>query len=88
MGRLADKTGFANMLSVCFLIQGGAYLINVFSMPSTGKITYTIYYILHAIAMAGINSAQINLIYDYVDIDLRTSALAFLIPFRGYAASW
>ena len=76
MGRLADKKGFANMLSVCFSIQGMAYLAIAFAMPATGKIAYPIYYILHAIAMAGINSAQINLIYDYVDVELRTSALA------------
>ena len=83
MGRLADKKGFANMLSVCFSIQGLAYLAITFAMPATGKIAYPIYYILHAIAMAGINSAQINLIYDYVDVELRTSALALSHTISG-----
>ena len=83
MGRLADKKGFANMLSVCFTIQGIAYLAITFAMPATGKIAYPIYYVLHAIAMAGINSAQINLIYDYVDVELRTSALALSHTISG-----
>lgn len=83
MGRLADKKGFANMLSICFSIQGFAYLAIAFSMPTTGKIAYPIYYILNAIAMAGINSAQINLIYDYVDLELRTSALALSHTISG-----
>lgn len=83
MGHLADKKGFANMLSVCFVIQGIAYLANAFAMPSNGKIFYTLYYILNAIAMAGINSAQINLIYDYVDVDMRTSALALSQTISG-----
>ena len=83
MGKLADKKGFANMLSVCFMIQGVAYLANVFTIPSNGRIMYTIYYILHAIAMAGINSAQINLIYDYVDVESRTDALALSHTISG-----
>lgn len=83
MGRLADKKGFANMLSVCFVIQGIAYLTNVFTIPSNGKIFYTAYYVLNAIAMAGINSAQINLIYDYVDVDLRTGVLALSCSISG-----
>ena len=85
MGKLADKKGFASMLSVCFLIQGGAYLVNVFSMPSNGKVMFALYYILSAIAMAGINSAQINLIYDYVDVEMRTGALALSHTISGLA---
>ena len=76
MGRLADRRGFANMLSVCFAIQGIAFLINVFTVPANGYFFYTAFFILNAVAMAGINSAQINLIYDYVDVEMRTSALA------------
>ena len=83
MGGLADKKGFANMLSICFIIQGVAYVANMFAMPTNGKVFYTVYYILNAIAMAGINSAQINLIYDYVDENMRTSALALSHTIAG-----
>ena len=75
-GRYADKRGFTRMLFICFSIQGVALLINTFTAPSNGHVFYTAYYVLNAIAMAGINSGQINLIYDYVDEKKRTSALA------------
>lgn len=76
MGRLADKRGFADMLSVCFMIQGCAYLVNIFTVPANGYVFYTVYYTLCSIAAAGITSAQINLVYDYVDEEMRMGALA------------
>jgi MFS family permease len=41
--------------------------------------------VLHGIAMGGINSASINLIYDYVDRNKRTSALALKNTLAGFA---
>ncbi len=76
MGKIADKTSFCNMLILCFSIEAAAFAVNIFTAPSNGKWVYFIYYILHSIGMAGVNSATINLIYDYVDHDKRTSALA------------
>lgn len=75
-GKFADKYSFARLISMCFIIQLIAFITNVFTVPGNGKVFYTIYLILHSIAMAGINSSAINLIYDYVDKNKRTSALA------------
>ena len=85
MGKYADKTSFAKMLNVCFTIVLVAFAINTFTVPSNGKVFYTIYYILYAIAMAGINSSAINLIFDYVDHDKRMSALALNSALSGCA---
>jgi MFS family permease len=85
MGKFADKYSFAKMLSVCFIIKAFAFLINTFTVPANGKIFYTTYYMLTAVAMAGINSATINLIYDYVDQEKRMSALALNATFSGFA---
>lgn len=85
LGRYADRHGFTGMLLICFLIQGAALAVNVFTVPANGKILYTTFYLLNAIAMAGINSAQINLIYDYVEPDKRTSALALSNAIAGVA---
>ena len=71
------------MLFVCFCIVALSYALNVFTVPSNGKILYPIYYSLHCIAMAGINSAMINLIYDYVTPEERTGALALNQSFSG-----
>ena len=83
MGRYADRWGFAKMLRICFAAQGVALMIHVFTVPSNGMLLSTLYCIFNAIAMAGINSAQINLIYDYVDLDQRMSALALSQAISG-----
>jgi MFS family permease len=61
------------------------FTINVFTVPENGKVLYTIYYVLYAIGMAGINSATINLIYDYVEKEKRVGALALSSTFSGFA---
>jgi Na+/melibiose symporter-like transporter len=85
LGRFADKHSFASMLNICFIIMVVGFTISVFTTPSNGKIFYTAYYVLYAVAMAGINSSVINLIYDYVDKEKRMSALALSSTFSGFA---
>ena len=82
-GYYADKYSFANMIRICFAIAGIAFLVNVFCTPSNGWVVYTIHYIIYAIAMAGINSALINLCYDYVGEEKRRDALAICLALAG-----
>ena len=83
MGRYADQHGFARMLLICFSVQGVALAIYSFATPSNGALFSVLYCALNAIAMAGINSAQINLIYDYVETEQRMSALALSHAISG-----
>ncbi len=85
MGKFADKYSFAKMLNICFIIMLVGFGINIFTVPENGKVFYTVYYMLNAIAMAGINSAVINLIYDYVDKEKRIGALALKSTLAGFA---
>ncbi len=85
LGKFADKTSFRKMLSVCFTIEAVAFGINIFTNPDNGKWLFFIYSMLYYVGMAGINSAVINLIYDYVDHNQRTSALALQQTFAGVA---
>ncbi len=85
MGKFADKYSFRKMLSICFIIEAVAFGINIFTAPSNGKWLYFIHYILYCVGMAGINSATINLIYDYVEVEQRTSALALQQTCTGFA---
>jgi nitrate/nitrite transporter NarK len=85
MGKFADKNSFASMLNICFTIMLVGFGINIFTVPENGKIFYTVYYMLNAVAMAGINSATINLIYDYVDKEKRIGALALKSTLAGVA---
>ena len=85
MGKFADKYSFKSMLNICFTIMVVAFSLNAFTVPSNGKVMYTIYYLLYAIAMAGIGSSTINLIYDYVPHEKRIGALALNGTLSGFA---
>ena len=76
-GKYADKKTFAAMIEKCFIFMGLAQLCVIFAVPATGKIMFILYYILHGIALGGINSALINLVFDYVPIEKRSDSLAF-----------
>lgn len=85
LGRYADKYTFTKMLNICFTVAALSFSVNIFTVPASGKITYTVYYILHAIAMAGINSGGINLIYERVNVNMRVCALALKNTLAGIA---
>ena len=76
MGRYADRHSFSRMVNLCFGIAGASFLVNCFTVPENGKVFYTAYFCLHAISMAGINSAITNLVFDYVKGEKRRGALA------------
>lgn len=85
MGKIADKTSFAKMLNICFIVAMVGFGMNIFTTPANGKVLYTLYYLCYAVAMAGINSGSINLIYDYVDKRNRMGAFAFKSAVAGVA---
>ena len=85
LGKYADKHSFANMLNICFAVSHLAFLVFSFAVPENGKVMYLLYELLMSIAMAGINSATINLIFDYVDKDKRVGALALKSTLAGFA---
>lgn len=76
MGRFADRHSFAHMMCLCMLIKTGSFLAAACSVPGNGKIVFTLYSVLDAVANAGINSALINLVFDYAPYELRSEALA------------
>lgn len=85
IGRFADKHSFSSMLNICFVIMLAGFIINIFTVPENGKIFFTAYYILSAIAMAGINGSTINLIFDYVEEEKRVGAIALQGTLSGLA---
>lgn len=85
MGKLADKYSFAKMLFVCYGIKLLAFVLNMFVVPSNGKWLFTVAYMITAIAFAGINSAEINLVYESVSHEKRVCALAIKNTIAGLA---
>ena len=83
-GKFADKYSFTNMLIICMIIEAIAFLVMTFATPVLHtEFLYWVYYIFYCIGMAGINSATINLYFDYVDKDKRTGALAIKTSAAG-----
>ncbi|MBQ8351619.1 MAG: MFS transporter [Clostridia bacterium] len=85
IGRFADKTSFSHMLQFCFLAEAAGYLVLIFTTPANGHVMFVIYRLLNAVAMAGINSGCINLVYDYVAPDRRVGAFALQNTVAGTA---
>lgn len=83
MGNIADKKGFSTVMKICILISALGYFLNVFTVPSNGYVLYTSFQLLNAVSSAGINSALINLVYDYVSIEKRSDGLAVTQTFAG-----
>ena len=83
LGRFADRKSFSTMLIICFAVISLAFGINIFTVPANGYIMFTLYYVLFAIAMAGVNSGTVNLVYDYVPHNRRVAALALQNSISG-----
>ena len=67
------------MLYITFL----GFVAVAVARPSNGSITFALHYITHGIAQAGISSALINLIFDYVPFDSRADSLAVTQSLSG-----
>ena len=76
LGRYADRNSFAKMLKICYLIVAASFLAMTFTTPSNGHIMYTVYEVFMAAAMGGINSAEINLVFDSLSPDKRKNTLS------------
>jgi len=82
-GSFADKRSFAVMIERCLLVLALSYICITCANPYTGKVAVALYYVFHGIALGGINSAVINMIFDYVPPEERADSLAVCQAFAG-----
>lgn len=75
-GNYADKNSFAKMIEKCLLILAIGFGCVAIASPKNGLIMFALYYVCSGVAQGGINSALINLIFDYVSPDKRADSLA------------
>lgn len=75
-GKYADRKTFAAMIEKCFIMLAIGYLCVMAAVPRTGKIMFALYYVFHGIAMGGINSALVNMVFDYAPYEKRADCLA------------
>lgn len=85
-GAYADKNSFAKMDMLCFGVAAVSFLFIVFSSPKNGIYTMTGYNLLHAVALGGINSSLINLVFDLVPEERRADSLAVTQVASGVSA--
>ena len=84
-GKLADKYSFAPMTFACFLSHALGFLVLTFTVPSNGLFTYILYTAFFQLGSTGIASSQINLVYDQVSVEERSSAFALTRAISGFA---
>lgn len=84
-GRYADRRSFAAMMEKCLFVLAAAKVCVVLAVPGNGAVTFALYYLFHGVAQGGINSALINLIFDYVPQEQRSDALAISQALSGVA---
>jgi predicted MFS family arabinose efflux permease len=82
-GIMADKKSFSKTITVAFVIAALSFLTVSFATPENGKVMFVFHYILYGAAMGGINSALINLCYDYAPTSKRVGALAVTQALSG-----
>ena len=75
-GKYADRKSIAAMTEKCLIFLGIAQICALFAVPKNGVVMFALYYFFYGIAMGGINSALINLIFDYVAPEKRSDSLA------------
>jgi len=85
MGKYADRRSFSHMSFVCFAIMGVGFAVTCFTVPENGAVFYTTFYCLYGVSMAGANSAVTNLLFDKVQGEMRTPALAINMALSGVA---
>lgn len=83
MGSYADKNSFAKMLRICFVFAFIGFVASAIARPSNGSIAFTLHFMAHGVSLAGINSALINLIFDYVPHENRADSLAVTQSLSG-----
>lgn len=82
-GKFADRRNFAVMLEKCFLFMALAFGCVTMAMPFNGKLMFMLFYSFYGVALGGINSAQVNMVFDYVSPEKRGDALAVVQAVAG-----
>ena len=79
LGMLGDKRSFISSMSVSLAAMALGLLINSIG----GKICHIIFYALYGVALAGMNSGIMNIIFDYVPREKRNGAVSILYTVGG-----
>ncbi len=82
-GVYADKTSFAKMMEKCLIFLASSQVAIIFATPKTGVVMLILYHLLHGIALGGINSALINMVFDYAPAEKRSDSLALTQTLAG-----
>ena len=85
LGKLGDRRSFAFMLRICFVFYALALICAALATPESGKIFFTLYYVFFGVALGGISSSLLNLVFDCAPQPQRANALALCQSVSGTA---
>lgn len=74
-GRFADKRSYAKGFELGLIISAAAYICCIFTTQSTWYLIIG-YTVLISVSLAGIESSNINMVYNYVELDYIDDAMA------------
>ena len=74
-GRFADNRSYAKGFELGLIISAAAYICCIFTTQSTWYLIIG-YTVLISVSLAGIESSNINMVYNYVELDYIDDAMA------------
>ena len=85
MGKIGDKRGFGVTMLICIGLNSVAFVGAALTAPGGARWMYVVYAAFSGFALAGVNSGLMNLVYDYVSPESRSSALGIKSAVGGIA---
>ena len=83
LGRIADKKSFNTVLNIGSVIFAIALFINMFTVKENGYVFYTAYFLLYGIATGAMSICQVNSIFEVVEPNQRSAAVAIKYSITG-----
>ncbi|MBR3966100.1 MAG: hypothetical protein IKJ91_03395 [Clostridia bacterium] len=82
-GRLAQRITWTKVVIIFMIICAISYGVNIFTVPSNGKVFFAIYILLHHVSSAGVRLPLLS--FEYIDTANRTGAVAVTQALGGVA---
>lgn len=83
LGRFADRHGWAKALKLSFLLYTAASTVNIFCVPSNGKLMFLIYTLLIYMGSAVTSSGIHTILFSYVPRETLTTSIGIYSAVGG-----
>ena len=85
-GKISTRYSYASIFRLAYIFAAVAYAFVIFSTPSTGHVTFTIYRFINLFFAAATGVSDTSLLFHITTPEERTSAIALNTMIRGLVA--